>query len=117
MTDKPKDHQEKLKDYLVKDEAYGQIVKDKILPALIQAIEQFSVEVKNRTLGQKHKDFVMTVRIQKKLQDREGEKSKMREELKLQMGDEYEEDEDAKDDDEDSMFDEEEKEFYDKGID
>ena len=58
-------------------------MKDKILPALVQAIEQFSVEVKNRNLGQKHKDFVMTVRIQKKLQEREGEKNKMRDELRL----------------------------------
>ncbi len=114
--DKTKDQYERLREYVVKNETYGQKVKDSIMPSLMQAIEKFSVTVKEQKIAQKHKDYVMAMRIHRKMVDREKEKQKLRDELKGEMGDDYEEeDEEGKDDDEDSFLDEEEKEFYDRG--
>lgn len=100
---------------MVKKDDIGTTIKAALFEPLSEAIAKFSEYASKENMAEKHREMSMFLRIKAKLDDREKEKQRLKDDLKRAMGDEYEEEEDNKDDDEDSAFDEEEKEFYDRG--
>ena len=110
-----KDIREKMKNYMVKRDDTDNKIKAALFDPLSEAIAAFSEYASKENMAEKHRDMTMIMRVKAKLDDREKEKQRMKDDLKKAMGDDYEEEEDNKDEDEDSALDEEEKEFYDKG--
>lgn len=110
-----KDVREKTRAFMSKRDETGNRVKNALFDPLAEAIARFSEYASRENMAEKHRDLSMTMRIKAKLNEREKEKQRLKDDLKKAMGDEYEEEEDNKDDDEDSALDEEEKEFYDRG--
>ena len=113
--EREKDNRDKLLSYLVKDDAFGRELAAILSPALAQAVGEFSEVLVSQNIAERHKNISMMRRIGRKIQEREKEKQRLRDEVRGAMGDEYEEENEEEKDDEESFLDEEEKEFMDRG--
>ena len=114
--EREKENKDKLLAYLVKDDPFGRELIEILSPALAQAVGDFSEVLVSQNIAERHKTISMMRRIGRKVQEREKEKQRLRDEVRLSMGDEYEEENEEEKDDEESFLDEEEKEFMDRGM-